>query len=82
MSRTILLAAVLSVALAAPARAGEVEDATAAVTTWLDKFNAGDAEAFYSGHADGAVIIDEFAPYAWRGQQSAQRWLADYMKDA
>src|SRR5687767_13204673 len=77
-----LLAASAALLLAVPAQAGPAEDATAAVTTWLDKFNAGDVEAFYAGHADGAVIVDEFAPYVWGGPQSAQRWLADYMKDA
>ena len=82
MHRALLLAAISSIILAAPAQAGPAEDATATVTTWLDKFNAGDAEAFYAGHADGAVIVDEFAPYAWSGEQSAKRWLADYMKDA
>ena len=77
-----LLAASVALLLAVPAQAGPAEDATAAVTTWLDKFNAGDVEAFYAGHADGAVIVDEFAPYVWGGPQSAQRWLADYLKDA
>ena len=83
MKRAIgLLAVSVSIVLATPARAGPAEDATAAVTTWLDKFNAGDMDAFYAGHRDGAVIVDEFAPYVWGGPQSAQHWLADYMKDA
>jgi ketosteroid isomerase-like protein len=80
--RAYFLAASAVLFLAAPAQAGPAEEATAAVTTWLDKFNAGDADAFYAAHADGAVIIDEFPPYVWGGPQSAQRWLADYMKDA
>jgi len=82
MTRTLLLAAVSIIAWTAPAQAGPAEDATAVVTTWLDKFNAGDAEAFYAAHADGALIVDEFAPHVWGGPQSAQHWLADYMKDA
>ena len=83
MKRAIgLLAVSVSIVLATSARAGPAEDATAAVTTWLDKFNAGDMDAFYAGHRDGAVIVDEFAPYVWGGPQSAQHWLADYMKDA
>ena len=56
-----LLAASAALLLAVPAQAGPAEDATAAVTTWLDKFNAGDVEAFYAGHADGAVIVDELS---------------------
>ena len=82
MTRTLLLAAVSVIAWAVPAQAGPAEDATAVVTTWLDKFNAGDAEAFYAAHADGALIVDEFAPHVWGGPRSAQHWLADYMKDA
>ena len=53
--------------LAGPAAAGPAEDATAAVTTWLDKFNAGDFNAFYAAHAPDA-LIDEYAPFEWRGQ--------------
>lgn len=82
MTRTMLLAAVSVIAWTTSAQAGPAEDATAVVTTWLDKFNAGDADAFYAAHADGALIVDEFAPHIWGGPQSAQRWLADYMKDA
>jgi len=82
MTRTILLAAVSIIACVTPAQAGPTEDATAVVTTWLDKFNAGDVEAFYAAHADGALIVDEFAPFVWGGPQFAQHWLADYMKDA
>ncbi|HET9353565.1 MAG TPA: nuclear transport factor 2 family protein [Sphingomicrobium sp.] len=76
----ILLAA--AVACAAPAAAGPAEDATAAVTTWLDKFNAGDIAAFNAGHAPGAVIVDEFSPFLWTGPNASQRWLDDYGKDA
>src|SRR4051812_16730872 len=68
--------------LAAPALAGPAEDATAAVTSVLDRFNAGDTEAFFRAHADGAIIVDEFAPYLWTGSTAAQRWGADYGTDA
>lgn len=81
MMKSILLAAV-ALAIATPATAGPAEDATAAVTSWLDKFNAGDIPAFLAGHRAGALIVDEFAPYVWGGPDSAQRWLGDYAKDA
>lgn len=68
--------------LAVPARAGPAEDATAAVTTWLDKFNAGDIAAFNAGHAANAVIVDEFEPHLWAGPHASQRWLEDYGKDS
>jgi ketosteroid isomerase-like protein len=74
--------AALLVVAGTPAFAGPAEDATSAVTAWIDKFNAGDIPAFLSGHEDSAIIIDEFAPYAWSGSGSAQHWLDAYMKDS
>ncbi len=65
-----------------PAWAGPAEDATTAVTNVLDKFNAGDFKAFAEAHRDGALIIDEFPPYQWRGTGSIKQWGADYEKDA
>jgi len=76
----IFLAATASFAV--PAAAGPAEDATAAVTTWLDRFNAGDVNAFSAGHAQNPVIIDEFAPHVWTGADAPKRWLADFGKDA
>ncbi|MDP9423990.1 MAG: hypothetical protein M3Q19_14365 [Pseudomonadota bacterium] len=55
-----ILPLALALSLAAPAQAGPAEDATAAVTSWIDKFNAGDLNAFYAAHAPDAVIIDEY----------------------
>jgi len=81
MHKTALLFA-LSLLVAAPAAAGPAEDATAVVTDVLDKFNAGDINAFFAAHQHGALIIDEFAPYIWRGTNSAERWAGDYAKDA
>lgn len=71
-----------AVAVAVPANAGPADDATAAVVTWMDKFNAGDMNAFSAGHAQNAVIVDEFAPYMWTGADAPKRWLEDYGKDA
>ena len=73
---------VATAVFAVPASAGPAEDATAAVTTWLDKFNAGDTNAFVAGPAANPVIVDEFGPYLWTGADAPQRWLADYGKDA
>jgi hypothetical protein len=68
--------------LAVPAQAGPVEEAERFVATTLDRFNAGDIEAFVAAHQDNPVIIDEFAPYSWSGSGAVQRWMADYMRDA
>lgn len=81
MGRSAFLLA-CALLMAGPANAGPAEDATGAVTTFLDRFNAGDIDAFFAAHQDGAVIIDEFAPFTWGGSGSAQRWAGDYAKDA
>jgi len=83
MRSTILTGlATLFLASAAPTFAAPIDDATATVTTVLDKFNGGDIDAFFAAHRDGAVIVDEFAPFVWGGLQSVQRWADDYGADA
>jgi ketosteroid isomerase-like protein len=81
MRQSALLIAA-SLLIAAPAHAGPAEDAAAAVTSVLDKFNGGDINAFFAAHMDGALIVDELPPYVWSGSGSAQRWAGDYTKDA
>jgi ketosteroid isomerase-like protein len=81
-SALIFAALATSLLVAAPASAGPAEDATATVTTWLDKFNAGDVAAFHAAHASNAVIVDEFSPHLWTGPDASKRWLNDYMKDS
>jgi hypothetical protein len=80
---TLLLGGIAACLFAAgPASAGPAEDATAAITTVLDKFNGGDIGAFVAAHRDGALIVDEFAPFVWGGSGSVQKWGEDYGKDA
>jgi ketosteroid isomerase-like protein len=71
-----------ALAAARPAAAAPADDATAAVTTWIDKFNAGDIKAFLSAHRADAMIVDEFGRHLWSGAGAAQHWLDDYMADA
>jgi hypothetical protein len=78
----LIISFLAALLVASPAQAGPAEDALVAVTSTLDQFNGGDIEAFFQAHQDGAVIVDEFAPYVWSGSGSAQRWAADYMRDA
>ena len=83
MRKSLIAAATaFAVMSATPAIAGPAEDATAAVRSVLDKFNAGDVDAFAAAHRDGAIIIDEFAPFSWGGSGSVQQWLEGYGKDA
>lgn len=72
----------VAILAAAPVQAGPAEDASVTVANVLDKFNAGDISAFVAAHRDGALIVDEFAPYLWGGSGSATRWLEDYGRDA
>ena len=81
MPRILFLVA-LSWLISAPAIASPSDDATQVVTSVLDKFNAGNVQAFFAAHQPDAVIIDEFAPYVWSGSGSAQRWATDYARDA
>jgi ketosteroid isomerase-like protein len=79
----LVVTALASTLLAtAPAAAGPAEDATTVVRALMDKFNAGDADAFLAAHQDGAVIVDEFRPHMWTGAGSAKKWLDDYAKDS
>ena len=82
--KLFLYGAMLAVAAAtaAPVAASPAEDAVAAVTSILDNFNNGDSDAFITAHREGALIIDEFAPFLWGGAGSARRWLDAYGKDA
>jgi ketosteroid isomerase-like protein len=80
--RPIHLFAIAFVILAVPAQAGPAEDAAAAVTTMLDRFNRGDINAFVAAHQPDAIIVDEFAPFVWTGSNTAQAWLGAYARDA
>jgi hypothetical protein len=89
MRKSVLIAAAalcawpvaVSADAAAPA-ASPADDATKFVTTIIDKFNGGDTKAWLSAQDDKTLIIDEFAPHAWSGTGSPQRWLNDYAKDS
>ena len=69
-------------AVAAPANARPADEAVAAITGWIDKFNAGDMDAFYAAHAANPIIIDEFAPFVWSGKDAPQVWVNDFDRDA
>jgi hypothetical protein len=57
-------------------------DATRFVTTIIDKFNGGDVKSWLSAQEDNTLIVDEFAPHAWSGAGSPQRWLDAYAADS
>ena len=78
--------AVISIAAfafaATPALAGDAEDAYASVKTFIDGFNTGDVASSLAVCATSASIIDEFAPYAWSGEDACTNWVNDYGADS
>jgi hypothetical protein len=55
----------------------------APINKFMEAFNKGDAAGAAATHAAGAdlVIIDEVAPFLWRGPQAFQAWAADLARD-
>lgn len=82
MKWVISVATAMSIAMSVPAQAAAADDAVAAVTTWIDKFNAGDMNAFYGAHAANPIIIDEFGPFVWTGQDAPHVWANGFDADA
>jgi hypothetical protein len=79
------MAALVSIALAAPVRAQTADaDVMAPIQKFVDSFNKGDAAAAAATHAAGAdlTIIDELPPFLWRGPKAFQSWSADLDSDA
>jgi ketosteroid isomerase-like protein len=74
------LGAVIALAVFAfvTANASDKTDAMAVVHKWVDSFNKGDGKAGSSYCADGAVIIDDFAPHIWQGSGACASWYKDY----
>jgi ketosteroid isomerase-like protein len=57
---------------------------TAPITRFLEAFNKGDVAGAAATHASGSdlVIIDEVAPYMWRGAKAFDAWLGDLDRDS
>ena len=55
----------------------------APINKFLDTFNKGDVAGAAATHATGAdlVIVDEVAPYLWRGPKAFQAWVNDLGAD-
>lgn len=56
----------------------------APINTFIDTFDKGDMAGAAATHAAGAdlVIVDEVAPFLWRGPQAFQSWAGDLDRDA
>jgi ketosteroid isomerase-like protein len=52
---------------------------TAAVSAYIDAFNAGDAQAMSAVFAEEGSILDGMAPHLWLGPSAAQDWYRDVL---
>jgi hypothetical protein len=83
--RILIVAAVLVFGLASPARSQPTNaELMAPIQKFINSFNKGDAAGAASTHAATAelTIIDEVAPYVWRGPKAFQSWSTDLESDA
>jgi len=82
--RTLILATLVAFALAVPASAQSDADLMAPIQKFVDNFNKGDVATAATTHATGAdlTIIDEVAPYVWRGPKAFMAWAGDLDADA
>ena len=51
-------------------------DPAGAVTALVDAVNRGDFDAAIGAFSDGAVIVEDLAPYRWTGRSAPSSWLA------
>jgi ketosteroid isomerase-like protein len=84
MRHTTLGAVALAFTAAAASAQTPNAQVMAPINKFIDTFNKGDLAGAASTHAAGAdlSIIDELAPYLWRGPQAFQTWSADLDSDA
>jgi ketosteroid isomerase-like protein len=83
--RLLPLAVLVSIAVAIPAHAQPTDaELMAPIQKFVDAFNKGDTAGAAATHAQGAdlTIIDEVAPYLWRGPKAFHAWGADLDSDA
>jgi ketosteroid isomerase-like protein len=77
MKRTISLLAAVFAMLAAPAAAKSVAAAVMApISAMLAATNADKGAELAAYYTADAVVVDEFAPYAWTGPTAAAQWWA------
>ena len=74
-----LIFGVLALCVVSPVRAQTIDpELTAPITKFVAAFNKGDMAGAAATHAADAdlVIIDEVAPFVWRGEQALKTWAA------
>jgi hypothetical protein len=78
MHKALIPIAATLVLLPVAAAADPASDATAFVTSTIEKLNAGDGKGFIAAHEDSPIIVDEFGQHVWSGPAAANRWWNDF----
>ena len=55
------------------------DDPIAAVRTYVDAFNRGDATAMATTFAASGLILDGMAPHVWQGPTATRDWYRDVL---
>jgi ketosteroid isomerase-like protein len=63
----LAMALIVALLAAGTAKASDKTDVVAVAHKWADAFNRSDGKTGAAFCADGAVIIDDFAPHVWQG---------------
>jgi len=71
----------MGLAMATGAAAADAQLA-APIHQFVDSFNKGDLKAAAATHSADVAIIDEVAPYLWRGPGAFQAWSGALVADA
>jgi hypothetical protein len=81
MSRSIVLAFLVSAALFVPALAATADDAALApIKQFSDGMNTGDAKKAAGAYAASVSIVDEFAPHHWSSFADWNRDVGGFFK--
>ncbi|HXZ81595.1 MAG TPA: hypothetical protein VEG30_16830 [Terriglobales bacterium] len=67
---------------AAQSPSGEKAAVMAPIHQFVDGFNKGDVHSALGACAEETYIIDEFAPYQWKGAGACAKWASDFDADA
>ena len=62
-----------------PSKNVVADDALAAVRTYVDAFNQGDAAKMAAAFAVPGSILDGMAPHLWQGPTATQDWYKDVL---
>ncbi|MDP3855676.1 nuclear transport factor 2 family protein [Phenylobacterium sp.] len=81
--KSLLVGLLCSIGLATATTAAAADARLAApIGQFIDSFNKGDLKAAVATHMGDVAIVDEVAPFVWRGPGAVEAWAGDLAKDA